>query len=207
YKARGTTTGAILDEDGNEVEPGMTNAERWVDGIFQTDTVFNRWNRWDRLEGTTRTTGAVLRPFSNWNGIETRANDGSQWHQFVRSLGFSYNKSDNFNPPPAAQVDGFGNPLPKPTGEGEDMGIQFSLLDDKLFARINWFKATNENERTNPGTSISRLVGNVDTTLFRNWARTIALINMGHDPIDAANFGTNLTPAEEQALEDATAQI
>lgn len=198
YKARGTTTGAILDEDGNQVEPGMTNPEKWVNGVFQTETVFNRWNRWDRLSGRTNTYGGVLRPFKNWNSSQSG---------FLQSLGFSYNKSDNFNPPDAAQVDAFGNPLPKPTGEGEDWGIQFSALDDKLFFRLNWFKATNDNERTNPGTSISRLTNNIDTTILRDgWARTIALINMGHDPT-GTEFGQNLTAAETEQLEAAQAQI
>ncbi len=207
YKARGTTAGAILDgPGGNQVAPGMTNPQKWVNGVLQTDTMLNRWNYWDRLEGTTRTLGGVLRPFHNWNRIETQAANGSQWHQFVSSLGFSYNKSDNFNPPSAAQVDGFGAPLPKPTGEGQDWGVQFSLLDNKLFARVNWFKSTNENERTNPGTSISRLWDNVDTQQFRNWARTITLINMGHDP-RLNDFGVGLTQAEEQAVQDASAQI
>lgn len=207
YKARGTTNAALLDAPGGtQIAPAMTNPQKWINGVYQTETVMNRWNYWDRLEGTTRTLGGVFRPFKNWSNIEARAADGSQFHQFLSSLGFSYNKSDNFNPPPAAQVDGFGNPLPKPTGEGEDWGFQFSLFDNKLFARVNWFEMTNDNERTNPGTSISRLTSNVDTTLFRNWARTIALINMGFDPrLDA--FGTGLTPAEEQAVQDAAEVI
>lgn len=209
YRARNTTSGAILAEAGGaQIAPGMTNQEKWVDGYYQTETVFNRWNYWDEVSGTTNTLGGVLRPFSNWNNIEDRAAEGSMFHEFVSSLGFSYNKSDNFNPPPSAQVDAFGNPLPKPTGEGEDFGLQFSLMDNKLFARVNWFKMTNENERTNPGTSISRLTNNVDTSLFRKWAETIALINMGLDPIDASNFNTNnFTPAQIDQWESAAAQI
>lgn len=204
YKARTTTTGAILDgPGGNEIEPGLTSAEQFVDGFFQTDRVLKRFNYWDEISGTTRTAGAVLRPFRNWNGIDSK---GSQWDQFVSSLGFSYNKSDNFNPPPAAQVDAFGNQLPKPTGEGEDWGVQFSLLDNKLFARVNWFKATNQDERTNPGSSISRLTGNVDTTLFRAWAYDLALINRGLDPTLRAEFNTdNFSQAEIDALENEAA--
>lgn len=207
YKARNTTTGAILDmAGGTQLAPAMTAPQQFVNGVFQTETVKNRWNYWDRLEGTTRTLGGVFRPFKGWSSIEARADDGSQFHQFLRSLGFSYNKSDNFNPPPSAQVDGFGTPLPKPTGEGEDMGVQFSLFDGKLFARVNWFEMTNDNERTNPGTSISRLTDNIDTSTFRAWARTIALINMGEDPT-ANDFGVGLTPTEEQAVQDAAAVI
>jgi hypothetical protein len=208
YKGRATTQGAVLDGPGGSVvAPGMTNQQKWVNGVLQTDTILQRFNYWDELEGTTRTLGGVFRPFRNWDRIEQRAAEGSQFHQFASSLGFSYNKSDNFNPPDAAQVDGFGVPLPKPTGNGEDWGVQFAMMDNKLFARINWFKSTNEYERTNPGTSISRLTNNVDTTLFRNWARHIALINRGFDPRDTATFGTGLTPAEETALESEIAAI
>src|SRR5690606_3560333 len=206
YRARATTAGAITDRDGNQVEPALTSAEKWVDGLYQTDLIFNRWNLWDELEGTTRTSGAVLRPFRNWNTIESRANSGSLWWQFVRDFGFSYNESDNFNAPDQAQVDAFGTPLPKPTGEGKDYGIQFSLFDEKLFARVTWFEASNQNERTNPGTSISRLVFNVDQTLFRNWARTIAMINMGMDPT-LDGFGTDLSQQVEDQVQDAAEVI
>lgn len=204
YRARATTAGAITHPDGS-VTPGMTNQEKWVDGRFQKDALFNRWNVWDELEGTTRTAGAVLYPFRNWNSIENNAANGDGFAQFLQGLGFFYNKSDNFNPPSAAQVDGFGNPLPKPTGEGEDYGVQVTMLDGKLYARLTFFEASNENERTNPGTSISRLVSNVDTTLFRNWARTIALINMGRDP--TTQDWDVVAPEEEAALESAISEI
>jgi outer membrane receptor protein involved in Fe transport len=206
YRARTSTNAAILDADKNVAEPAMTNAQKWVNGFYQTETVFNRWNLWDELTGTTRTLGGVLRPFRNWNSIDNRANSGSLWWQFVRDFGVSYNQSSNFNPPPTAQGDAFGNQLPKPTGEGKDYGFQFSLFDNKLFARVTWFEATNENERTNPGTSISRLEINVDQTLFRNWARTIAMINMGMDPT-ANGFGQNLTPAQEDSVRAAAEPI
>ncbi len=198
YQARSTTNGVLYDDDGNQIAPKMTNQEKWVDGYYQTETIFDRWNRWERLSGETTTVGAVVRPFDGWNGIDS---------EFLSSLGFSYNKSDNFNPPTSVQVDAFGNELPKPEGVGEDWGVQFSLLENKLFARINWFKASNDNERTNPGTSISRFTNNVDKTLFRNWARTISLINMGHDPVDTETFGKDLTPSEEDGLEAAAAAI
>lgn len=197
YKARQTTTGALLDEDLNQIAPGMTPQEQWVDGVLQTDTILNRYSRWDKLSGDTETIGGVFRPFKNWDSIN---------NEFLSTLGFSYNKSDNFNPPSSPAVDGFGTPLPKPTGEGEDYGVQFSLFNGKLFARLNWFESTNDNERTSPGASISRLTNNVDTTLFRNWARTIALINIGEDPREE-EFGANLSVAQEEALEDDIAAI
>jgi len=207
YRARASTTGIIRDAAGNVVAPAMTQPEQFVNGVYQVDTIFKRFNRWDELSGSTNTVGGVIRPFKNWASIDQRANNGSSWWQLVRSFGLTYNQSNNFNPPAAAQVDGFGTPLPKPTGEGRDFGFQFELFENKLFARVNWFKATNENERTNPGTSISRLINNIDTSLFREYARTISLINMGYDPRDTTTFGVGLTPAQTTALEAASAKI
>ena len=203
YQARGTTVAAITDPVTKvQLSPALTNPVKWVNGLYQTEIAMNRWNAWDKLEGTTRTLGGVFRPFQNWASIDSKASGSLVW-QFVRDFGVSYNQSSNFNPPSSAQGDGFGNPLPKPTGEGKDYGFQFQLFDRKLFARVNWFEASNDNERTNPGTSISRLEINVDQTLFRNWARTIAMINMGMDP-RLPGFGENLTPAVEDAVRAAS---
>lgn len=205
YKARSTTNDIIKDERGNTIAPLLTNAEKWSNGYYLTDTLLKRFNRWDRLEGTTRTLGGVFRPFRNWSGIENRAHS-SLFYEFVRDFGVSYNKSDNFNPPASAQVDPLGNPLGKPTGQGKDIGLQFSLFNNKLFARVTWFNASNQNERGSPGTAISRLTDNVDQTLFRGWARTIAMINMGMDPT-LTGFGTGLSPAVEQQVKDAAEKI
>lgn len=208
YKARVTNTGigAVVDSAGNIVAPAITNAQKWVNGVFQRDFLFNRWGPYNEIEGTTRTMGGVLRPFQGWSGIENRANNGSRLWQFVRNFGFSYNESDNFNPPSAALGDFYGNPLPKPTGEGKDYGIQFSLFENKLFGRVTWFEASNLNENIAAPVVFSRLSSNVDQTIFRNWARTIALINMGRDPT-MDGFGDNLSAAEEDAIQDAAEKI
>ncbi|OAM87405.1 hypothetical protein AW736_23305 [Termitidicoccus mucosus] len=190
------------------ISKALTNAEKWVDGVYQIDKVFSRWKPWDELSGTTSTIGGVLKPFQGWEAIESRADRGSLWWEFVRSFGVSYNKSDNFNAPDAAQVDLFGKPLPKPTGEGTDWGVQFSLFKNKLFARVTWFEASNDNERITGGSAITRLKDHLDTTSFRKWARQIALINKFGDPT-VANWagGQTLTPADEQEIQDATATI
>ncbi|QYM77733.1 TonB-dependent receptor plug domain-containing protein [Horticoccus luteus] len=208
YKARVTNTGttAIKDAAGNVIAPAITNAQKWVNGEFQRDFLLNRWGPYNELTGTTRTLGGVVRPFKGWDSIETSANNGSEWWRFVRSVGFSYNQSDNFNPPPQALGDFYGNPLPKPSGEGKDYGVQFTLLQDKLFARVTWFKASNLNENIAAPVVFGRLSSNVDQTLFRNWARTIALINMGKDPT-ADGFGTNLSTADENAVQAAAEKI
>lgn len=208
YKARVTNTGlaAIVDADGNVVAPAITNQQKWVNGVFQRDFLFNRWGPYSELTGTTRTMGGVLRPFQNWGSIDSKAESGSQGWQFIRNLGFSYNESDNFNPPSQALGDFYGNQLPKPSGKGKDYGIQFTLFDNKLFGRVTWFEASNLNENINAPVAFSRLSSNVDEILFRNWARTIALINMGMDPT-ADGFGTNLSQAQENAVQDAAQTI
>lgn len=205
YKARVTNTGtaAVVDASGNVIQPAITNADKWVNGIFQRDLLFNRWGPYSELTGRTRTAGGVLRPFKGWNAIDSSADNGSMVMEFVRGLGFSYNQSDNFNPPSTALGDFYGNQLPKPTGDGKDYGVQFAL-GNKLFGRVTWFKATNENENIAAPLVFGRLTNNVDQTLFRNWARTIAMINMGMDPT-ASDFGTNLSTAQEQAVQDAAA--
>ena len=227
YRARGTTNATINRQElstgdaTNDIDintlkvvraglpvgiiKNRTAQENFPNGFYETEQLFNRWNRWDELSGTTRTAGAVLKPFKGWGSIDRRADSGSLWWKFVRDFGISYNQSDNFNAPDTAQVDAFGVPLPKPTGEGKDYGFQFAL-SDKLFARVTWFESSNVNERANPGTSISRLTGNHDTTLYRNWARYIAKINMGMDP-RLATFNDTLPAAVEQQVQDATAVI
>ncbi len=208
YRGRVTNTGlpAVLDWDNTVLFPAITNAQKWVNGVYQTDLLYNRWNKWLRIDGTTRTYGGVLRPFQKWNSIDSRADGGSLFWQFVRDFGISYNKSNNFNPPADAQGDSFGNPLPKPTGTGKDYGFQFALFNNKLFARMTWFQADNQFERVSATSTIGRLEQNIDTTLFRNWARTIVEINMGMDPT-AAGFGTNLSQSVESQVQTAAEAI
>ena len=160
--------------------------------------------------------GGVLRPFAGWSGIENAAHNGNQFWQLVRDFGISYNWSNNFNPPTTVEIDAFGTPVPKSYGSGHDIGVQFSALDGKLFARLSWFTGTNMNQRQqgNASTAMSRLDTNMDTTLFRGWARTIAILNRGvdaqgrTDPTNA-NFdkANSWSAVEEQQIQDATAAI
>jgi len=184
--------------------PAMSNAEKWVNGVYQYDTVFERWTNWDRVSGTTSTYGGVVKPFLNWSSISRRSASGNVFWEFVENFGVSYNKSDNFNAPASSNVDLFGKPLPKPTGEGEDKGIQFSLFKNKLFARVNWFEATNENALLGgtAKTAMDRLSGHTDTTAFRSWLENIYVINQGLDPTQEnwrQAFDAN--PANRPAME------
>ncbi len=189
--------------------PAMTNPQKWINGVYQFDDVFERYSAWNRVAATTATYGGVLRPFSKWSGISRRAGEGNLFWEFVDSLGFSYNKSDNFNPPTSTNVDVFYKPLPKPTGEGEDYGIQFSLVKNKLFARINWFESTNENQVMGgtAGTALARLTGHTDTTAFREWLEHIYIINQGNDPrVQDWRTAFDANPANRPAMEQQVAQ-
>jgi len=218
FKARSTTSGAITNADGS-VQPALTAVQRFLpSGYYDYSSTWNRFNTWNRTVGRTKTGGFILQPFKNWNNIDNRATGSSFW-QFVRDFGLVYNWSDNFDAPSGPQNDAFGRQLPNPQGIGRDVGFQFSTLDNKLYARVTWFRATNQNQRLSAGTAIGRLTaqgapkaseqGNVDgasvDALFKNWARTIAKINLGLDPI--AENQPALTSQQETAVQEAAAKI
>lgn len=219
FKARSTTSGAITLADGT-VMPALTAAQRFLpSGYYNYDSTWNRFNTWNRTVGRTKTGGFILQPFRNWNSIENQAASGNQFWQVVRDFGLVYNWSDNFDAPSGPQNDAFGNQLPNPQGVGRDFGFQFSALDNKLYARVTWFRSTNQNQRLSAGTAIGRLTsqgspkaseqGNVDgasvDALFKNWARTIAKINLGLDP--TAENQPALTSQQETAVQEAAGKI
>ncbi|OAM87016.1 hypothetical protein AW736_25290 [Termitidicoccus mucosus] len=169
---------------------GMTNAEKWVDGYYQYGEVFKRWNDWNRLAGTTSTMGAVVKPFLHWEPIHKRSGDNLFW-ELVENLGFSYNKSDNFDAPSTTAVDLAGNVLPKPVGDGKDYGVQFSLFKGKLYARLNWYEATNNNAiMENASMTLERLWWHIDSTAYRSWLSNIYMLNNGVDPLADSEWKT-----------------
>lgn len=183
YKARVTTAGAITDFNGRVVEPALPNAQLFtngVSGLINRDLVMNRWNRWDELSGDTKTVGVAFRPLKGF-GFAQRIGGGgdSPVSEFLQSLTFYYNRSDNFNPPATFQTDYFLRPLPKPTGKGKDGGIGFNVLKNKLVARINWYETESLNERTSAaGTLLTRLAYS-DTTTGIPWASAVQRIRNG----------------------------
>lgn len=111
--------------------------------------------------GYTDTYGVVVRPLS--------------W------LSLHYNNSENFQPA-ALGTDFFNNPLPLPSGEGEDYGVSFTLLENKLYARLNWYEATQDNSRgALIGQALSRTF-TVDDQFFRGWAQMVTGSETGTSP-------------------------
>lgn len=194
YRARSTTTGALFNQDGTTQEAALTTAQiyHYGNGLADRELVMNRWQpRWDELSGNTKTYQAVLRPLAGWSAIETRADAGSVSADFLRNLGFFYNKSDNFNPPANAQTDIFFKPLPKPTGQTEEYGVQFAAFNNKLVGRVNWFTTQNQNERTGSASTLLTRLLYGDTTLMLPWASSVVRIRHGADPINDVNWNNN----------------
>jgi hypothetical protein len=182
YKARVTTPGALTDVNGVTTEPALANDRLFlnkVNGLYDVNTIMNRWNHYDKLSGDTKTLGAAFRPFKDWGFLDRRASQGSYVADFVRNLTFYYNQSDNFNPPSTFQTDYFRKPLPKPTGNGKDGGIGFNMLNNKLVVRINWFTTESQNERTSAASTLLTRAAYSDTTTGTYWAATVVRIRHG----------------------------
>lgn len=202
YRARRTTTGAITRVDGTTVAPALTALQVFHtnNGIADYDMVMNRWNRWDELSGETRTLGGAFRPLKGWTAIDRKANDGSVLADLARNFSLYYNQSSNFNPPTAFQTDYFARPLPKPTGSGKDGGFGFSMLNNKLVARVNWFTTENLNERTSQaGTLLTRLAYG-DTTLMVPWAQSVVRLRHGANPAVSNWNSDTVNPLTSTAL-------
>ncbi len=77
-----------------------------------------------KIAETTKTYGVVVHPL--------------KW------LSLHYNHSENFIPN-AGSVDLLGNATPSPTGLTKDYGFSLNLIDNKLYAKVNWFELTAAN--------------------------------------------------------------
>ncbi len=139
------------------------------------------------LGGNTYSTGFVFKPFAHWGFIDRSADNGNLVAGFLRTVGISFNRSDNFNPPAAAYTDLFGNPLPKPTGTETDYGVQIATPDNKLFFRINWFRSKNLFNTSGVSETITGRVPNIDQNLI-TWATAVQELRDGQDPTNP-NFG------------------
>lgn len=179
YRARKTTTGIISTADGTQVEASLPTSRLFANGYsgeINQDVVMNRWNRWDKMDGSTKTLGVAFRPFSRNSYVHKWAGENSIVTEFLDGLTFYYNQSDNFNPPATFQTDYFMKPLPKPTGKGKDGGLGFSLFNNKIVARVNWYTTENTNERTTAASTLLTRAAYGDTTLGLAWASAVLRI-------------------------------
>jgi hypothetical protein len=138
------------------------------------------------VEGRTETKGVVAHPFKDWSRIDAGANSGNYFDALLRTISFSFNKADNFNPPPAFYTDYFGNALGKPQGKEKDYGIMIATPDNKFFLRATWFNTTSENAIVSL-TSTGR-ANYIDANELKNWATKVVEVQSGQDPANV-NFG------------------
>jgi hypothetical protein len=134
--------------------------------------------------GGTTTRGIVARPFSGWRALDAAAERGSFLADFVRGLGFSYNHSDNFQPPQTRQTDFYGKILPKPSGKGDDWGIRGSMFNNKLSWNLNWYKSTAENAVSDAANTAIGRAQRIDNSSLFIWARQVVRIRNGQNPAD-----------------------
>ncbi|WP_442887559.1 TonB-dependent receptor plug domain-containing protein [Congregicoccus parvus] len=111
----------------------------------------SRWNSgWRVAEGDTKSLSIVARPFRDLGFLksESTGRSGLRRHlaDAVRSLSFTYNKSDNFIAQGPA-YDLFLNQLPNQTGTSTDIGVWVTLLEGKLSLRYVKFDTEQLNLR------------------------------------------------------------
>ncbi len=163
-----------------------------VAGVYQPGTAQLAQTSLGEIGGNTYSEGFVVKPFENWSGIDEAANNGNILAAVIRTLGFTFNKSDNFNPPTGTFTDLFGNPLGKPAGTEKDYGLEVATPDKKLYFRMTWFKSNNQNNVTGVSQTLTDREIYVDGNEAKNWGQTIVELNSGEDPTQT-NFGNQTT--------------
>jgi outer membrane receptor protein involved in Fe transport len=171
---------------------------------FPNSQYWYKYGPWSYINGTTHTRGAVVHPFKGWTRLDNSANGGNYLSAVLRTLSFTVNKSDNFNPPPAHYTDYFGNDLGKPQGKEKDWGLEIATPDNKFFLRATWFNTTSENAIVTL-TSTAR-ANYIDQTELKNWATKVVEVRNGQNPSDP-NFGNiNIYPIT-QTMQDQIAAL
>lgn len=171
-----------------EYTNGQPNTKLWYDE-----------GPWSYIGGNTNTMGFVLHAFKNWAGLDAAADRGNLAAALLRTLSFTFNKADNFNPPTSHQTDYFGVTLPKPQGTEKDYGMEIATPNNKFFLRYTYFTTSNENAVTT-FTSTAR-ANYIDQTLLKDWATEVVEVRNGESPSDPNFNNTNVYPitAAEQA--------
>jgi hypothetical protein len=147
---------------------------------------------WSYIGGNTSTLGLVVHPFKDWALIDNAARNGDILPAVLRTLSFTFNKSDNFNPPAAFYTDYFGNPLGKTEGKEKDYGLEIATPDNKFFLRATWFNTTNDNAYVTL-TSTGR-ANYIDNAILQHWATEVVEIRNGEMPSDPNFNNTNVYP-------------
>jgi hypothetical protein len=183
---------------------GLTTAQLYPGG-FGTDEYSGVLGTPNYIKGRTKTMGGVVKPFLGWSRIDQAAERGSFLADLARGLSVHYNKSDNFNAPPAQQYDFFGQKLGTPQGHGRDYGFGISLFNNKLVARLNWYDSTDENAPAPIASTVTGRTVRIDNSSGLDWARKVVRVRHGESP-SAADFDNNTVhPLTEQMAQEIAA--
>ncbi|MGD1032150.1 MAG: TonB-dependent receptor plug domain-containing protein [Opitutaceae bacterium] len=178
-----------------------------IPGQYQPGTNQLAMETLGEVGGNTYSEGFVVKPFENWAAIDSAANNGNIFAGVLRTLGMTFDKSDNFNPPTGTYTDLFGNPLGKPQGTEKDYGMEVATPDKKLYLRMTWFKSSNQNNITGVSQTYIGRALYVDQNEFKNWATDIVELESGEDPT-STNFGNQsiypITPAQYTTMAQLT---
>ena len=185
----------------NSLFPTVNPAvSEYPNGFAPNQALWYNESGWSDIGGNTSTTGVVVHPFKNWAMIDGAASNGNILAAVIRTLSFTYNKSDNFNAPPAFYTDYFGVPLAKPAGKEKDYGFEIATPDNKFFLRFTSFKTTSANVITS-FTSTGRAI--YLDTLEKDWAQEVVGVRNGENPT-LANFNNTavfpVTTAEQNQI-------
>ena len=96
--------------------------------------------------------------------------------EWVDDITFHYNTSENFVPA-TDRVDQFRNKIASPTGQSTDWGVSMYLFQNKVVARLNWYDAFLENERS----PVSNLFNQTNSALFAHASQ----LNMDISRVDS----------------------
>jgi outer membrane receptor protein involved in Fe transport len=172
-------------------------------GVYAPGTSQLAMETLGEIGGNTYSEGFVVKPFENWSGIDAAANNGNIIAGVLRTLGFTFNKSDNFNPPTASYTDLLGQPLGKPAGTEKDYGLEIATPDKKLYMRMTWFRSNNQNNITGVSQTLTDRELYIDQNEMKNWATDIVELESGENPA-STQFGNQatfpLTAAQYQTM-------
>jgi hypothetical protein len=176
-------------------------------GVYKPGTNQLAMETLGEIGGNTYSDGFVVKPFENWPAIDAAANNGNIFAGVLRTLGMTFNKADNFNPPSGIYTDLLGNPLGKPQGTEKDYGLEFATPDKKLYLRMTWFRSSNQNNITGVSQTLTDRELYIDQIDMKNWATAIVELESGENPT-STNFGNQslypLTAAEYQTMASLT---
>lgn len=134
--------------------------------------------RWDRLKSYALDQAGVVRAANgelpSWKDIPLTSEPentlrngtftaGAVLH-VLPQLSIQANRSETSDVAPG-QLDINGRPVPTPTGHGEDYGIKFSLLRDRLTGSLTRYKSSQDNQLNSNLQNLGPLISQMGTTL------------------------------------------